>query len=115
MAQVDVTINGRVYSIACGDGEEAHLLDLGRTVDERVSELSAAVGQIGDSRLLVMASLLIADQLSEARRQIETLQAAALTPPEPSPVPSMDDDIIAQGLEATAERIEGIAERLEHN
>ena len=62
-----------------------------------------------------MASLLIADQLSETRRQNESLQAAALATPEPAVEPSLDDDLIAQGLEAIAERIEGIADRLEHN
>ena len=115
MAQVDITINGRTYAVACGDGEEEHLLELGRLVDERVGELSSAVGQVGDSKLLLMASLLIADQLSETQRQNESLQAAALATPEPAAEPSLDDELIAQGLEAIAERIEGIADRLEHN
>ena len=116
MAQVDITVNGRVYPVACGDGEEAHLAELGRMVDARVAELSTAVGQIGDSKLLVMASLLIADQLSELQRQNETLQTAALAAPEPvAETSAAEDEVIAQGLEAIAERIEGIADRLEHN
>ena len=67
MAQVDVAINGRSYQIACDDGQEAHLSQLGQYVDKRVRELVSAVGQIGDSRLLVMASLLIADELASER------------------------------------------------
>ena len=55
MPEVDVAINGRNYQIACGDGEEAHLAQLGEYVDRRVKELVTAVGQVGDSRLLVMA------------------------------------------------------------
>jgi cell division protein ZapA len=106
MAQVDVSINGRVYTVACGDGEEAHLIELGRVVDERVSELSGAVGQIGDAKLLVMASLLIADEMSDMRRKLTDLESAD------SPDP--DDEVIAQGLESIAERIESIADRLEH-
>lgn len=65
MAQVDVTINGRDYQIACDDGQEDHLAQLGEYVDRRVKELATTVGQVGDSRLLVMVSLLIADELAE--------------------------------------------------
>lgn len=65
MAQVEVSINGRNYPIACDDGQEDHLVQLGEYVDRRVKELVAAVGQVGDSRLLVMVSLLIADELAE--------------------------------------------------
>ena len=61
MAQVDVAINGKSYRIACDDGQEEHLLQLAAFVDQRVQELAASVGQIGDARLLVMASLLISD------------------------------------------------------
>ena len=50
MVQVTVTINGRDYQVACDDGQEAHLTRLGSYVDNRMGELSAAVGQIGDAR-----------------------------------------------------------------
>ena len=66
MSQIDVTVNGRSYSIACDDGQEDHLRDLAAYVDKRVQELVATLGQVGDLKLLVMASLLIADELSEA-------------------------------------------------
>ena len=65
MAQVDVAINGKSYRIACDDGQEDHLLQLAAFVDQRIQELVASVGQVGDARLLVMASLLISDELSE--------------------------------------------------
>jgi cell division protein ZapA len=65
LAQVEVSINGRNYSISCDDGQEAHLVELGEYVDRRVKGLVTDVGQVGDSRLLVMASLLIADELAE--------------------------------------------------
>lgn len=74
MAQVDITINGRDYSISCDDGQEDHLLRLGEYVDKKVGELVAEVGQVGDTRLLVMASLLIADDLSEAFEEIAALE-----------------------------------------
>lgn len=117
MAQVDVSVNNRVYTVACGDGEEAHLIELGQLVDERVSELSGAVGQIGDAKLLVMASLLIADEMSDLRLKLQTaetqLEAAGTVANETS-TPDVGDEMIAQGLESIAERIESIADRLEH-
>ena len=65
MAQVDVIINDRSYRIACDDGQDGHVTELARYLDGRVQELVSSVGQVGDARLLVMASLLIADELSE--------------------------------------------------
>jgi len=75
MAQVDITINERTYQIACDDGQEEHLRQLGEYVDKRVKELIDAVGRVGDSRLLVMASLLIADELSETYANLKTASA----------------------------------------
>jgi cell division protein ZapA len=71
MASVDVSINGRSYQIACENGEEERLSRLAEYVDERVQDLVVAVGQAGDARLLVMASLLIADELYEAQRALD--------------------------------------------
>ena len=71
MAQLTVTINGRGYPIACDDGQEEHLKKLAAYVDKRVSELATAMGQIGDTRLLVMACLLIADELSDSEKALQ--------------------------------------------
>lgn len=102
MAQVNITINGRNYQVACDDGQEAHLTRLGDYVDKRLNELVAAVGQVGDSRLLVMVSLLLADELSDlyqdSRGGDET---------------GGDDETLALTLENMAERIENIAAGLE--
>ena len=76
MGQVNVQINGRKYQIACDDGQETHLSRLGTYVDKRVSELVAAVGQIGDARLLVMVSLLVADELSDLYAELEVARKA---------------------------------------
>ena len=76
MAQVEVPINGRNYQIACDDGQEEHLAKLGEYVDKRVEELVSAVGQVGESRLLVMTSLLIADELAETYADLKKTSAA---------------------------------------
>jgi cell division protein ZapA len=77
MAHVTVTIAGRAYRMACDDGQEAHLTRLGEEVDARIDQLRAAFGEIGDQRLSVMAAITIADELSEARRKIRSLEQEA--------------------------------------
>lgn len=117
MGQVAITVNGRSYQIACEDGQEDHLGELGAYIDKRVGDLVASVGQIGDMRLLLMASLLIADELSEVYDELDA--ARALSPGEregPGPAGELreaDDEALAAGLEAMARRIEDIATRLE--
>jgi cell division protein ZapA len=70
MAQVSVTIGGRAFRLACNPGEEAHLESLARGVDAKIAQMRASFGEIGDQRLVVMAALTIADELSEAQTAI---------------------------------------------
>ena len=74
MSQVIVQINGRNYTMQCDDGQEEHLRALAAMVDGEVANIRAAAGQLGDLRLLIMASLVIADKLTEAERQIGALR-----------------------------------------
>jgi cell division protein ZapA len=108
MGQVSVTINSRKYQIACEDGQEAHLTRLAGYVDKRVGELVAAVGQIGDARLLVMASLLIADELSDAYAELKSLRG-----PNGEGEQRRAEDEMGVRLDALARRIEAVAETLE--
>jgi cell division protein ZapA len=109
LAQVSVTINGRIYQIACDDGQEANLTRLADYVDKRVGELVAAVGQVGDDRLLVMASLLVADELSDAATRLDGLD-------EPDQSERLiDDEALIAHIDTLAERIENIAQRLEQS
>ena len=108
MAQVNITINGRKYQVACDDGQEAHLTRLGDYVDKRLNELVAAVGQVGDSRLLVMVSLLLADELLDLYSETESLKKNE----DGSSSARAEEDIGAL-VEKMAERIESIAVGLE--
>jgi cell division protein ZapA len=110
MAQVTVLINGRPYNLSCEPGEEGHLRELAQYLDGHVSDLKTRFGQVGDARLLVMASLTIADQFSETLTEVESLrdQVAALR----------DGGSEVQGLTADIEArvaadIEGLAGRIE--
>ncbi len=114
MAQVSISINGRSYLISCDDGQEEHLEKLGKFIDGRMSELSAAVGSTGEARLLVMAALVIADELFEARdSQIGTRQASEQAAAEGLEELTEAEQAIAGALDAFAERIETIAAGLE--
>lgn len=75
MAQVTMTIAGRPYRMACADGEEPHLEELGRRVDRKIADLRLSFGEIGDQRIIVMAALTFADELAEAGRRIAALEA----------------------------------------
>ena len=105
MAQVSVTIDGRKYRLACNEGEEARLESLAGVIDEKIGEMRAAFGEIGDQRLVIMAALTIADDLAEARdeaaaerkRSDEAEQAA---------------EAIASSLDELGSRLEALATRL---
>jgi cell division protein ZapA len=102
MAQVSIKINNRKYQVACDDGQEAHLTRLGNYVDKRLNELIAAVGQVGEARLLVMVSLLLTDELSDLHSEKEQNSGSAT----PS---ARDDEEACEAIEKLAERIENIA------
>ncbi|NBP72052.1 MAG: cell division protein ZapA [Alphaproteobacteria bacterium] len=108
MAQVEVTINGRNYQIACDDGQEAHLVQLGEYIDKRVQELVSAIGQVGDSRLLVMTSLLIADELAETYADLKKTSAAM----ESAVSAEAMEEKLAAIVDATALRIEAVTRDL---
>jgi cell division protein ZapA len=117
MAHVNVMINGRSYTVACDDGEEEHLSDLARYLDKHVSDLSASIGQVGDSRLLLMAALLVSDELSEMLARVDDLEeeigdlkAGRTTVTEKA---HGAESAASQVLDAAARRIEDIAARLE--
>ncbi len=71
MGQVSVPVNGRSYTIACDDGQEARIRRLAQYVDAKVGEFVASVGQVGEARLLLLAALVIADELSDANDALE--------------------------------------------
>jgi cell division protein ZapA len=76
MGQVSVTLNGRSYRLECGSGEEAHLTGLAEYLATHLDTMKHKFGQVGDDRLILMAALMVTDELWEARRQIEEMKIA---------------------------------------
>jgi len=74
MSKVSVTLNGRAFTIGCEEGQEAYLRELAGYLDGKVRAMSDQVGQIGDLRLLLMASLIVVDELKESEKRAELLE-----------------------------------------
>lgn len=75
MTQVNVSINGRVYRMACEGGQEAHLQGLAAKLDGLIEQIRGSFGEIGDQRLTVMASIMAMDEMSDLQRQVRELTA----------------------------------------
>ena len=107
MGQVTVRVGGYSHPVSCEDGQEAHLVALASEVDKRVSSIKAMGGQFGESRLLLLASLLLADEVHDLK--VAVSQAKAGQPA----AADAEDPKLADRLARIAVRIEGIAQNLD--
>ncbi len=107
MGQVTVRVGGYSHPVSCEDGQEAHLVALAAEVDKRVNSIKAMGGQFGESRLLLLGALLLADEVHDLK--VARAQARA-----GQPVPQeANDPKLADRLARIADRIEGIAQNLD--
>lgn len=104
MATVTVEINGRPYAVGCADGQEDRVRALASQFDGHVRQVAGEVGHVGDLRLFLMAGLLLADELHEARTNGGAAPVAEPAPP--------SNDGVAEALNAVAARLEKIAQGL---
>ena len=112
MAQVSVTVNGRSYDISCDDGQETHLFRLAEKVDERVGSLVASIGQVGDARLLLLASLLLTDELEDLKNEVANLRADPHASASGQDVGATNGGALGKELQGLVERIEAMTQRL---
>jgi cell division protein ZapA len=115
MPLVNVMINGRAYTIACDDGEETHLKELAAHVDDKAREVLGSVGQVGETRMLLMAALLLADEHHDL---VAKVTAAAQTSSADTQKLHLKaeqaESQAADALESAAKKLEDIAARLAH-
>ena len=104
MAEVDVRIGGRKYELACRDGDEDRLRILAGLVDSKAIEASRGMGGLNETRQLLFAALLLADELSE---ELAKTRSAA----DPR---AIDDEVAVMVVEELANRVEALAARLEN-
>ena len=108
MAEVTVSIRGRNYGITCDDGQEGRVRELGAYVDEKIKAMAGAGAASSDAQLLVLTSILLADEVFEARdNQGDASTAAA------NSHPSEVDEQVLQTVENLASRVNTISERLQ--
>lgn len=105
MSNVDLTIGGRQFTVACAEGEESHVVGLGEMIDTKLAAMGGAAGQ-SETRMLLFAALLLADELHDTKLPANHAEAAAPAAPALSPES-------AQRLDAIALRLENLATRLE--
>ena len=76
MAQVTIRINGFAYTVGCEDGQEPHLERMATEIEQRITSIKAIGGQSGEARLLMLAALLLADELHDTRKAAAAAPAA---------------------------------------
>jgi cell division protein ZapA len=116
MTQVNVTISGKSYRMACEDGQEEHLGRLAERLDRTIDRLRGEFGEIGDQRLTVMAAITMADQNADSERRLSELEAK-VAGMEEGRSETIDrqhghEVAVARSIETLAERIEALADRL---
>ncbi len=100
MAQVTIRINGYAYTVGCEDGQESHLEQMAADIEQRITSIKAIGGQSGEARLLMLAALLLADELHDMR---------TAEPPAPSEAAAKPDPEKRAKLRRLAARAEEIA------
>ena len=102
MSNVTLSIGGRSYTVACAEGEESHVLGLGAMINGKLGSMGDMSGQ-AETRMLLFASLLLADELHDSQGAKSASPAVS-----PAPAPAM-----AARLDELAARLENLADRLE--
>ena len=108
MAEVRLNIVGREYIVTCRDGEEARLVELGQLVDAKAREAGGSAGGLNESRQLLFAALLLADQVKDGG-------SGTSSGPQMSAIDEVTAQKMAESLEKLAIRVESFAQGLERS
>jgi cell division protein ZapA len=106
MAQVTIEVNGRPYVVGCEDGQERRLTELAAGLDAQVRQVAMDVGPLGETRLILMGALVMADEIVELRREIAELKGQI---GDLAAERGRTERAAVAALEAAAARIEGLA------
>lgn len=111
MAQVTITVNAREYAVACEDGQEVHIFQLAKLLDDKAKLLTQSNRQVNENMLLAMVGLLLADELSELKRG-NPVVTQNLDSVDKNEIKKLDEGLAAQ-LEVMAEQIKSVANKIE--
>ena len=108
MAQVIVEVHGKPYGVGCEDGQESHVRSLAALIDAKVREIAPDAGALGETRLMLLGGLMLADEVSQLRLALATATARAA---------HLETEVAAaetraiSALEAAAQKLETMAAR----
>jgi cell division protein ZapA len=75
MPDLEITIGGRAFSVACQPGEEHFLRSAAQMLDTEAQPLLAQLGRLPEARMLLMAGLMLADKTAAVEDENRTLKA----------------------------------------
>lgn len=110
MAEVQIMINERPYTMACDDGQEQRVVDLAHFVDSRLKEIKASGAGSNDAHLQVLTSIIMADELFEAR---DAAANSNRTPLNGLQITEADEGQIINAIDQMTGRIEAIEGNLQ--
>lgn len=117
MGEVNLAIHGKSYGVACDNGQEQRVVQLGKFVDSRLREIAAAGAASNESHLLVLTAIVMADEIQELREAVKNNAAngnAAVQQPAQTGIMSKDDERqFAAAIDHLAIRINSVAARLQ--
>jgi len=127
MAEVNISINGRIHEISCDNGQEGRVVDLASYIDQRLQQIARSGAAYNDAHLMVLTALVIADELFETREKLSALSASSAATPAPAAkgrkgeaaeageaaTSPEEEKAMAQLIEKLAKRIDGIAARVQ--
>ncbi|MAE50249.1 MAG: cell division protein ZapA [Micavibrio sp.] len=109
MAHINLTINGRNFGMECDDGQEQRVIDLGNYVDAKVKTIAAAGAASNENHLLVLTSLMLADEIHDLRDSLSALGEHVESKDESD----KQEEMVSDAINSLAERIELIAKRIQ--
>ena len=112
MPQLDITLHGRRYNVACADGEELRLRQIADYLDGRISKLARGVGNVGESRLFMLTCLMLADELAEVSGKKARWEAVSTAPADAVGISETDARAIQERIATLQTRIANITEKV---
>ena len=108
MAQLTLEVNGKPYAVGCEDGQEAHVRSLAEIIDARVREIAPDAGAMGETRLILLGALMLADEVGGLKGRLAGALARADLAERTL---EQSEEKVVAALDAAAQKIEAMASR----